>query len=279
MDDYRQAEGSLSVRNDVPLFKRWFGPLHPGGFRSSLLTLCSSMIGVGFLTLPVIGKKSGLYAMLFFIVLASLVSVFANWQLGRGFRATEGKTYSKIVARVDGRTSSLVTMIFLFMYVYVSAGAYYVFGSISVTPGAKFAMSFIDNWNIRPDFLKDDNKFANYFIIGLFFVCFLGSLPSKITALRYFTFVTAIINLVLGGVNLRLTIGAIYSALQLEGLLYEQRRCSKSNISNLQPRQEHFLKLLSLPIFLRKPVLGGECTERVSESFTETSRQGIDYLT
>lgn len=88
------------------------------------------MIGVGFLTLPVIGKKSGLYPMLFFIILASMISVFANWQLGRGYRATDGKTYSKIIARVDGRTSSLVTMIFLFMYVYVSAGAYYVFGEL-----------------------------------------------------------------------------------------------------------------------------------------------------
>lgn len=200
-DNYKNVDNEHDVPNNAPLFKRWFGPLHAGGFRSSLLTLCSSMIGVGFLTLPVIGKKSGLYAMLFFIVLASLISMFANWQLGRGFRATEGKTYSKIVARVDGRTSSLVTMIFLFMYVYVSAGAYYVFGNIKDNVGAKFGMSFIDNWGIRPEFLKDDNKFANYFIITLFGICFLGSLPSKITALRYFTFVTAIINLVLGGVN------------------------------------------------------------------------------
>jgi len=109
---------------------RWFGPLHPGGFRTSLLTLCSSMIGVGFLTLPVIGKNSGLYVMIGFILLSAFISVFANWQIGRGFRATQGKTYSKIVARVNGRVSSLITMIFLFLYVYVSAGAYYLFGII-----------------------------------------------------------------------------------------------------------------------------------------------------
>lgn len=66
--------------------------------------------------------------------------------------------------------------------------------------GAKFGMSLIDNWNIRPKFLKDDNKCANFFIIGLFSISYLGSLPSKIAALRYFTFVTAIINLLLGGV-------------------------------------------------------------------------------
>lgn len=102
--------------------------MRPGGFRSSLLTLCSSMIGVGFLTLPVIGKNNGLYPMIGLILLAAFISCFANWQIGRGFRATGGKTYSKIVARVDGRVSGLVSMIFLFFYVYVSAGAYYVFG-------------------------------------------------------------------------------------------------------------------------------------------------------
>ena len=118
--------------NNAPLFKRWCGPLHAGGFRSSLLTLCSSMIGVGFLTLPEIGKKSGLYPMLIFIVLASAISMFANWQLGRGFRATQGDTYTKIVAKIFGRNASLVIMVFLFMYVYVSAGAYYVFGRFSV---------------------------------------------------------------------------------------------------------------------------------------------------
>ena len=89
------------------------------------------MIGVGFLTLPEIGRKSGLYPMLGMIILSASISCFANWQLGRGFRATEGKTYSKIVARVDGRLSSLITMIFLFLYVYVSAGAYYVFGTFN----------------------------------------------------------------------------------------------------------------------------------------------------
>ena len=59
-------------------------------------------------------------------------------------------------------------------------------------------MSFYDHWFTRPSFLVDDNKFDTYFIVGLFVVCFLGSLPSKIAALRYFTFITAIINLLLG---------------------------------------------------------------------------------
>ena len=59
-------------------------------------------------------------------------------------------------------------------------------------------MSVFDHWFTRPSFVQDDSKFMDYFIVGLFAICFLGSLPSKIAALRYFTFVTAIINLFLG---------------------------------------------------------------------------------
>lgn len=137
LDDYMkmQKEGETEKVGERSLKDRWFGPLTPGGFRSSLLTLCSSMIGVGFLTLPQIGVYSGLYAMIGFILLSAFISCFANWQLGRGFRATEGKTYSKIVGRIDGRVSSLITLIFLFLYVYVSAGAYYVFGTVFLQRG------------------------------------------------------------------------------------------------------------------------------------------------
>ena len=124
-----QEEGGQTKKS---CSQRWFGPMQAGGFRGSLLTLCSSMIGVGFLTLPEIGKKSGLFPMVGFILISAFISVFANWQIGRGFRHTQGKTYSKIVARVDSRTSSLINMVFLFLYVYVSAGAFYIFGSLSL---------------------------------------------------------------------------------------------------------------------------------------------------
>lgn len=53
--------------------------------------------------------------------------------------------------------------------------------------------------NLKPDWIKNEDEFSSYFIITFFFICFIGSLPSKIAALRYFTFITAIINLFLGG--------------------------------------------------------------------------------
>ena len=149
------------------------------------------MIGVGFLTLPEIGRRSGLIPMIFFILGTASISVFANWQLGRGFRATGAQTYGKIISSVDGKRSAVLILIFLFIYVYVSAGAFYVFG-------AKFAMSCIDHWSLRPEFLLDDNRFADFFITIMFVICFLGSLPSKMTSLNSFTLITAVINLGLG---------------------------------------------------------------------------------
>lgn len=62
-------------------------------------------------------------------------------------------------------------------------------------------MSVVDSLDIRPKWVENDNDFMDYFIIVTFGVCFLGSLPSKITALRYFTFITAVINLFLGAVK------------------------------------------------------------------------------
>jgi hypothetical protein len=61
-------------------------------------------------------------------------------------------------------------------------------------------MSVVDSFQIRPSWAANDNDFSDYFILIFFVICFLGSLPSKIAALRYFTFITAIINLLLGAV-------------------------------------------------------------------------------
>lgn len=71
-------------------------------------------------------------------------------------------------------------------------------GSVVIS-GAKFAWAAIDSLEINKNWQLSEDDFTNYFIMGSFLVCFAGSLPSKITALRYFTFITAVINLFLGG--------------------------------------------------------------------------------
>jgi hypothetical protein len=68
-----------------------------------------------------------------------------------------------------------------------------------INKGAKFGWSVVTNLGLLPSWIKNEDEFANYFIIFFFFICFFGSLPSKIAALRYFTFITAIINLFLSG--------------------------------------------------------------------------------
>ena len=71
---------------------------------------------------------------------------------------------------------------------------------LSGDPGAQFAWNVFIKMDWKPDWIKNENEFSDYFILIFFVICFLGSLPSKIAALRYFTFITAIINLLLGAV-------------------------------------------------------------------------------
>lgn len=116
-----------------------------------------------------------------------------------------------------------------------------------IIQGARFAMSVIDNLDIRPNWAKDNNDFMDYFIIATFAICFLGSLPSKITALRYFTFLTAIINLFLGAVTLK-------SYLRCYWYKYRNLR----NIMNIKERNsrqvssiEKFLEAIACHCFLQ----------------------------
>lgn len=68
-----------------------------------------------------------------------------------------------------------------------------------LTAGAQFAWNVVKSFEARPAWLRDEDTFSTWFILSFFVICFVGSLPQKIAALRYFTFITAIINLLLGG--------------------------------------------------------------------------------
>ena len=184
-DDYRGAEGRSFV-------KRVLGPMGHGSYRGSILILASSMIGVGFLTLPEIGRTNGLYPMIGIVVLSAFMSAFANWQLGLGFRVSRGRTLTKIIARIKGRGSAILNILVLIIDLWVSVGATYIFG-------AQFAISVIDNLKLRPTWASETGTLANYLIIALFTVCFFGSLAKSFSAMRYFTFVASVINFLLAG--------------------------------------------------------------------------------
>jgi hypothetical protein len=113
------------------------------------------MVGVGFLTLPVIGLNNGSYLILVMICLSSLISWFANILIGRGFRHSYGKTYAEIIDRINGTKLSLMALIFLFLYVYASGGSYYIFGKYRILIivnflATQFAFSIGKYFNILP---------------------------------------------------------------------------------------------------------------------------------
>lgn len=55
-DDSEEGNNNSAKRTCMD---KWFGKMETGSIRASILTIISSMIGVGFLTLPIVGKNSG----------------------------------------------------------------------------------------------------------------------------------------------------------------------------------------------------------------------------
>jgi len=54
-----EEEDEELLSSNKSFFQRCFSKIETGSVRASILTIISSMIGVGFLTLPIIGKNSG----------------------------------------------------------------------------------------------------------------------------------------------------------------------------------------------------------------------------
>ena len=67
-----------------------------------------------------------------------------------------------------------------------------------MTPGAKFGISIIDSFGIRPEWAKSDDELGNYIILATFAVSFMGSIAGKMSSLRYFSFITSVISLGVG---------------------------------------------------------------------------------
>jgi amino acid permease len=145
------------------------------------------MIGIGFLTLPSIGKEIGYWPMIYMVTQSTLISLTANLQLGRGFFITKEKTFDAIVAKICGRVYGTISRIFLLFYVFASTAAYYMIGN-----------TFIQTLLFQIKVIKttSNETVRVLFIICVFVVSQLLSAPKKISFLSYFTFITAI--LVLG---------------------------------------------------------------------------------
>lgn len=164
------------------------------------------MIGVGFLTLPMIGRNNGYLSIIGFVVYSAFLSYIANLMLGRAFHASKGKSYADIVKKIEGPKSSLIVLIFLFSYVLSSTGAYFIFcksspptrRSVSDPLAAKFAFNMLEGHDLLPDILAKQEVFNRVWIPFFFVLSTLLSLPKKITALKYMGYVTSVINLGMG---------------------------------------------------------------------------------
>ena len=137
-DSHQSAGEALLTKRSTGQKHKWqakdlcrqvFKPMSPGGFRSSLLTLSCSMMGVGYLTLPEMGKTNGLAPMVFLLFVSAFVSAFANLQLGAAFRATKSSSLLKMIATVNGRASGLLCITALIFDIWVTIGAMYIFGT------------------------------------------------------------------------------------------------------------------------------------------------------
>jgi amino acid permease len=182
----REIDGQSTDPGNRTCWEKWFGSMEPGGVRASILTIISSMIGVGFLTLPMIGKYTGYIPMVCMIAFASFLSFFANMQLGIAFRITRRNNYPLMVEEILGRTSALICLIFIFLYVFASSISYFMFGGIFC-----WAAFRDNNWLANTD--ENHDNFIRIFIAAMFLVTFLGSLPAKLTALRYGTLVSSVV--------------------------------------------------------------------------------------
>lgn len=145
------------------------------------------MIGVGFLTLPTIGKNNGWVGIIIFIFVAQITSMIGNLWLVRAYRATEGrcKCYPTIVEEILGVKQSALIIVFMMLYILASSTSYYLFAYT-------FAKSLVFD---KFDWLGKDSEtlFKWAFVFTIFGIQFLGCLPKKISALSYFTAVSATI--------------------------------------------------------------------------------------
>ncbi len=160
--------------------------MNSGGFVPSILTLGSSMLGIGFLTLPQIGQQSGMIPMVLMIFVSVIICLIGNLQITRAYFYTKQKTYAEVVLDLDGQFAYKAATFFIMMYMYLVSAVFYVF-----CPQLLF--SFLNNTNSRPHWLTDEASFSKYMTIASFMINFFSSLTPRLSSLRYFSFLSAVV--------------------------------------------------------------------------------------
>ena len=228
-----------------------------GGFLPSLVTLGSSMIGMGFLTLPQIGKHNGTVPMVAMILISVAVCLVANLQISRAYYHTKQRTFAEIVEYLEGPRVAKVATFFIMVYIYVVSTLFYVF-----IP--QFVLSFLDNTNSRPDWLTSERTFSVSFIALLFPINFLCSLTPKLSSLK--SQILRLLDIALGSGDHR-DDGLIQRSLQTHV------RRPRNQIRDRAAQQPALRRILSIVSQHNESVRSGQCAERTPQTRREEDIQ------
>jgi len=111
--------------------------------------LMSSMIGIGFLTLPVICKTSGIIFGIIILLVAACFSLLGSIQLVKAFSLFPSKSYSDLVKNILGKKNFLAINFFLYFYVMFSTTIFIYFTfQLFKTVLLKYNIMFPENLKI-----------------------------------------------------------------------------------------------------------------------------------
>lgn len=97
-------------------------------YRTSLFFMMSSMIGIGYLTLPNLCADSGIVLTLLIIFACGIASLFGTYMLVRAYLLNKSDCYPDVVKKVLGQNHYIAIMVVLITYVAFSTIVYAIIG-------------------------------------------------------------------------------------------------------------------------------------------------------
>lgn len=91
------------------------------------MLLVTTMIGVGYLTLPAILRETGLIAGLFLIIITGCAASFGSFMITRAYKINPTANYPDLVYNILGKKHYYIMIIDVFLYVIFSTTMYFYF--------------------------------------------------------------------------------------------------------------------------------------------------------
>ena len=96
---------------------------------TALMLLVTTMIGVGYLTLPAILRETGLVIGLLLIIVTGGAASFGSFMITRAYKVMPTANYPDLVYAVLGKTHYYIIIIDVFLYVIFSTTMYFYFSN------------------------------------------------------------------------------------------------------------------------------------------------------